>query len=124
MKAPKTYIKAMKQLVERYKKAIEIGISKAEYESLYGMNCLLCTPKGLKRNFDYYYYVIDLEFKESCVEAGCPWMVITGDTCTHTGENSGFIYHSTDKDRQRARVEQLKQWVKEYERWIYEHRTK
>lgn len=99
------YIESMKELIKRYEKALELGISKSEYERLYNLNCLLCFPIGIDHR-----YLLD------CKKDRCPWIVITGRSCT-AQEITPFS--STNKDVILARIEELKRWIAIYEEYQF-----
>lgn len=97
LKYRRQYIKSMLVLIDRYEKAISLGISKTEYERMENLKCLLCYPIGVKKD------------SGSCSNAGCPWFVIKGTSCGHSSFDE-----STNKTQQVYRINQLKQWIDIY----------
>ena len=116
------FVKSMEELIKRYQKSIELGISKKYYETQNDMKCLLCNPLGLKKNHDYYHKGRAegfCEFNNACHKMGCPWVVILGKTCTDFSyENKKMkfkcIYSTDDADIMKTRIRQIRNWIKIY----------
>ena len=113
------FISSMEELINRYQKAMEMGISKAEYESSKYMKCLLCNPLNIVKNHGYYLQQTGREFTKSCKLMGCPWIVITGKNCD---EQPHSVYTTTDKKIMRNRIRQLKNWIKIYKKYMEEQK--
>ena len=110
----------MKELVRQYEEAVKLGYSKISYANLNELPCLLCNPIGLEIN-QHGLYLTTASFKKACRELGCPWIVILNKTCDEATTNNDSlesIYSTHDKKRQRARITQLKKWIKIYEKEV------
>jgi len=121
----KQFIKSMQELTERYQKAMELGISKCDYEMDRDMDCLLCNPIGVKKNqFEIYRSLphADDQHKSACSKLGCPWIVILGMTCDEFSlENEDLvemIYQTDDPVAMQARVDQLQEWIGIYREFM------
>lgn len=95
----KEYIDSMEVLIGRYKESIKLGISKRQYEQENSMKCLLCNPIGINRGIFI-----------RCITMGCPWVVISGQTCPSN------VYETTDVKIMKNRIKQLHNWIKIYKK--------
>jgi hypothetical protein len=134
------FIASMKELILRYKAAIELNVSKTDYEYKRGMDCLLCNPLCVsgrpipmnhKQAYDEIWRIADRNRKYpeeshrlSCKKIGCPWMVMVGMTCDDwSRENSSdhiMVYHSNDNKFKRQRIAQLRHWIIAYKKFMKE----
>ena len=119
------FVKSMQELTKRYQKAMELGISKCDYEMDRDMDCLLCNPIGVKKNqFEIYRSLIPTndQHKSACSQLGCPWIVILGMTCDEFSlENEDLvkmIYQTDDPVAMQARVDQLQEWIGIYREFM------
>jgi len=112
----KQFVKSMQELILRYQKAMELGISKADYEVKEDMVCLLCNPIGVKASQNNLSTWRD--HRIGCEKLGCPWIVILGMTCDEFSiENEDLvemIYQTDDPVAMQARVNQLFEWIEIY----------
>jgi len=116
------FIKSMEELIKRYQKAIELGISKSSYEDSKGMQCLLCNPINAAHNRDHYINECpdanpDEDYDIACKLLGCPWIVILGMTCHEFSDMRNMysnIYHNCDPDIMKNRIRQIRNWIKIY----------
>jgi hypothetical protein len=124
-----TFIKSMEKLIERYRTAIVLGVSKTEYEDDNELKCLLCNPVGTRYNHTYHQDKIlqsskrswnhEGSFNEACTKLGCPWIVMLGMTCTDYSEQANcgiMIYNSYDQKTMNKRIKQIKEWIKAYKK--------
>lgn len=112
------FIASMEELIKRYEKSIELGISKHEYEKQNYLKCLLCNPLNIEKNQFHYYQNEDITFIQACSKLGCPWVVITGKTCDDTEKE--VIYCTKKKNRMKTRIKQLKLWIEIYKKHMEE----
>lgn len=120
-KLRRPFIASMKELIKRYESAIKQQRSKASVEKTALQRCLLCNPLNTKQSHSTHYDKVIKElfpasrFKNACGNLGCPWIVITGETCDEASkEETDTCYHTTDPIKQRARIDQLKEWIHIY----------
>lgn len=117
------FIHSMEVLIERYKKAIELEISKWDYEKRNKMSCLLCNPIGIENN-QHNSYDIDEDgdtvytyFDDKCKNLGCPWIVILGMTCSEFDTGTlNDVYNTNNPIIMKRRIRQLNNWIKIYQK--------
>lgn len=107
------FIHSMEVLIERYNKAIKLGISKWDYEDREDLKCLLCNPLDIEENRENSIRNdgIFTDFEQRCAILGCPWIVITGKTCD---DRPITAYNSYNVSTMKRRVNQLRNWIKIY----------
>ena len=113
------FIESMKELIERYKEALELGVSKHDVENAKGQNCLLCHPIDLEESRESIYFEMrnGESPNEACKALGCPWMVIEDMTCdqySNTVLNGNTVYHATEPQVIKNRIAQLEEWIELY----------
>lgn len=129
MKYKGEFINSMEVLIEHYKDAIAIGVSKKWLENIRNLDCLLCNPIECSTNRQNEHNKLDIEnfsilnqfkiFNESCKNLGCPWIVITGFTCANWSHKymDSAIYFIDNPILQEARIKQLENWIKLYKEY-------
>lgn len=121
LKHKKAFIVSMEMLKDRYRKAMAEKRSKEDYERINGHECLLCNPIGILENHSNQSVTGPTEYrhKNKCINLGCPWIVITGETCDHesnivASEHYTSVYQTKDEEVQQQRIDQLDAWITIY----------